>query len=255
LCILPTQNSDEPIVSVFFAFAIAYAAARTPGYRGEPFSPSLLTFLVQFVYLAPWFGKPWINGVAWTLAIEFQYYILMLIIGPLLLSNSKISIVLLFALVVASSLIIRDGRAVCLYLPCFGLGFASFLYYEKELPMAWFASLIVVLGFLVGYNLGIPQAIVAVASVGLIFVPISKPLPVMSFLGSISYSLYLVHQPVGDRIINLTTRPPAQSLLQILGLVAAIAVSIGAAWTLWRFVEGPSTSLAKTISETGGPIA
>jgi peptidoglycan/LPS O-acetylase OafA/YrhL len=72
--------------------------------------------------------KPWINGVAWTLAIEFQYYILMLIIGPLLLSNSKISIVLLFALVVASSLIIRDGRAVCLYLPCFGLGFASFLY-------------------------------------------------------------------------------------------------------------------------------
>lgn len=238
------------IISVFLAFVLGYAAARTPGYHGAPFSPDLQTFLVQFVYLAPWFHKPWIDGVAWTLAIEFQYYILMLIIGPLLLSGSKHKLVMLFVLVVASSLLIKDERAVFVYLPCFGLGFASLLYYEKRLNFVSFCGLIVALGVLVSYNLSIASAVVAVGSVALIFLPIRKPVPVLSFLGTISYSLYLVHTPIGDKFINLTTRLPAMGWLQLLGLVAAIGASVGVACALWWFVERPSTALSKTISET-----
>lgn len=238
------------VVSVLLAFAIAYVAARTPGYRGAPFSPDLQTLSVQFVYLAPWFDKPWINGVAWTLAIEFQYYILMLLIGPLLLSASKGKLVLLFAFVVASSLFIRDARAVFLYLPCFALGFAALLYYEKRLHFISFAVLVAALGAAVCYNLGIEPAIVAIGSVALIFFPIRKPVPVLSFFGSISYSLYLVHTPVGERIINLTTRLPAYDWLQLVGLAASLAGSVGAAYALWRLVEKPSTLLARTISET-----
>jgi peptidoglycan/LPS O-acetylase OafA/YrhL len=73
------------IVSLFLAFVLAYAVARTPGYRGPP-EPSLKDFLLQFVYLAPWFDVPWLDDVAWTLAIEFQFYLFMLI-APLLLSK------------------------------------------------------------------------------------------------------------------------------------------------------------------------
>lgn len=66
------------IVSLFLAFALAYAAVRTPGYSGPP-EPSLKDFMLQFVYLAPWFGVPWLDDVAWTLAIEFQFYLFMLL--------------------------------------------------------------------------------------------------------------------------------------------------------------------------------
>lgn len=238
------------LVSVFVAFAIGYAAARTPGYLGAPYSIDIQTFMAQFIYLAPWFNKPWINPVAWTLAIEFQYYILMLFIGPLLLSSSKIKLVSFFVLIVAASLLITEPRAVFRYLPCFGLGFASFLYYNKQLNSACFAALIAVLGLLVGYILNIPTGIVSVGSVALIFLPISKPIPVLSALGTISYSLYLVHVPIGDRIINLTTRLPAAAW-QVVGLIGAAAASISVAYALWRFIEMPSTSLAKEINAHG----
>jgi peptidoglycan/LPS O-acetylase OafA/YrhL len=239
------------IISVFLAFALAYVAARTPGYRGAPFSLDLQTFLVQFVYLAPWFHRPWINVVAWTLAIEFQYYILMLFIGPLLVSGSRYKLVLLFAFVVASSLLIKDERAVFRYLPCFGLGFASLLYYEKRLNFVSFCGLIVALGVLTSYNVNIAAAVVAVGSVALIFLPIRKPVPILSFLGTISYSLYLVHPLIGGKLVNLTTRLPAIGWLQLLGLVGAVAASLGTAYALWWLVEKPSTWLSRTVSETG----
>jgi peptidoglycan/LPS O-acetylase OafA/YrhL len=76
------------IISVLLAVIIAFLAARTPGYQGYPFTLSLKEFLLQFLYLGPWFDVPWINHDSWTLAIEFQYYLLMLLAAPLLLSRS-----------------------------------------------------------------------------------------------------------------------------------------------------------------------
>jgi peptidoglycan/LPS O-acetylase OafA/YrhL len=103
------------IVSVFLGFTIAYIAARTPDYHGEPFAPSLKDFLLQFLYLGPWFNVPWINAVAWTLAIEFQYYLLMLLAVK----------TIFFAAVISSSLIIH--RALFAYLPRFRSGICRLL--------------------------------------------------------------------------------------------------------------------------------
>jgi peptidoglycan/LPS O-acetylase OafA/YrhL len=75
------------IASVFVAFALTFAATRTPGY-GEPPVPSLSGFLLQFLYLCQWFDVPWLIDPAWSLAIEFQFYLFMLIAAPLLLSRS-----------------------------------------------------------------------------------------------------------------------------------------------------------------------
>jgi peptidoglycan/LPS O-acetylase OafA/YrhL len=46
----------------------------------------------------------------------------------------------------------------------------------------------------------IPTAIVAGASAPLILAPIERPIPVLSLLGTISYSLYLIHTLIGNRI-------------------------------------------------------
>jgi peptidoglycan/LPS O-acetylase OafA/YrhL len=44
---------------------------------------------LQIAYLAPWFHVPWILPVYWSLAIEIQYYLFMILLSPLLLSQKS----------------------------------------------------------------------------------------------------------------------------------------------------------------------
>jgi peptidoglycan/LPS O-acetylase OafA/YrhL len=71
---------------------------------------------------------------------------------------------------------------------------------------------------------------------------------VFQFLGRISYSLYLIHfpilgllNPLGDRICR------ASAWLSIPWSIVTIGICIGAAWVLYRCVEGPSHRLAASL--------
>jgi peptidoglycan/LPS O-acetylase OafA/YrhL len=61
------------------------------------------------------------------------------------------------------------------------------------------------------------------------------------FFGSISYGLYLVHQPVAGAMHGLILggRPDIGSLPELAVTVAATAASIGIAWISWKFMEAP----------------
>jgi peptidoglycan/LPS O-acetylase OafA/YrhL len=87
----------------------------------------------------------------------------------------------------------------------------------------------------------------------LILVPIDRPVPVLSSLGTISYSLYLIHTLVGNRIVNLAMRTSSQ-WLQFGGFVAAILASLIAAIVLWCFVERPSHLRARMIKSAGSTV-
>jgi peptidoglycan/LPS O-acetylase OafA/YrhL len=233
------------IVSVFVAFALAFAAARTPGYGG-PAEPSMRDFLLQFLYLCQWFHVHWLIDPAWTLAIEFQFYLFMLLTAPLLLSRSAPVKILFFAGVLAASLLVTDKRALFHYLPCFAIGFAVFLFYVNRIGVPILLALCGVCAAFTAFESGIPIAIAAIISAALIFVPIYRPLPLLSSLGTISYSLYLMHTLIGVRIVNLALRT-SSPWIQLGGLAAAIAASLSAAAALWYFVERPSQLQARTI--------
>jgi peptidoglycan/LPS O-acetylase OafA/YrhL len=61
------------------------------------------------------------------------------------------------------------------------------------------------------------------------------------FFGSISYGLYLVHQPVAGAMHGLILggKPDIGSLPQLTVTIAALIASIGIAWTSWNFIEAP----------------
>ncbi len=76
----------------------------------------------------------------------------------------------------------------------------------------------------------------------------------LQYLGGVSYSLYLLHDVFGVRLLNLATRLPDRSLLVELGLLtAATTASLVAAHLLNRLVERPFVALSRRLKPAGRP--
>jgi peptidoglycan/LPS O-acetylase OafA/YrhL len=74
-------------------------------------------------------------------------------------------------------------------------------------------------------------------------------------MGTLSYSLYLLHGPVGERVVNLAARYARAPVAQLAVMVAAVAVSVGAAYALYRLVELPALRAAASLRYTPGSRA
>jgi peptidoglycan/LPS O-acetylase OafA/YrhL len=72
------------------------------------------------------------------------------------------------------------------------------------------------------------------------------------FLGTISYSVYLLHGAVGfsvDNILRLIAETPPT-----LELVAQIAATLALATVFWWLIERPSTLLSKKFGQAARPL-
>lgn len=80
--------------------------------------------------------------------------------------------------------------------------------------------------------------------------------PVTGFLGTISYSLYLYHQPIAGLMhgLILGRRPDIDSPAAVAVTFAAVAVSIGAAWASWRWLEAPILTWARSRRPAPHPV-
>jgi peptidoglycan/LPS O-acetylase OafA/YrhL len=67
----------------------------------------------------------------------------------------------------------------------------------------------------------------------------------LSFLGLVSYSLYLVHQPVQREIVRLLGLEPLPSFLLLMALVPVFAA---ASWGLWAWLEQPSIAVGNAVA-------
>lgn len=236
------------LVSAVLVVILQAASAFTPGSLAAMPASGLVTSLaLHFAYLAPWFDVPWLSPVYWSLAIEFKYYIAMLFFAPLLISARR-SYIYIFMLVTAIlSLIIHDTRTLFPFLPLFGLGFIRFLAVRRVLTSVELLGLAVLFFGLSWFVLDPRQAFAAAFAFGFLFLPLSRPVPIVSFLGMISYSIYLIHVPIGGRIINLAVRLRPTTLVQIVAVLLAVFISIFAAYVYWRLIERPSAKFCKSI--------
>ena len=67
----------------------------------------------------------------------------------------------------------------------------------------------------------------------------------LQFLGRVSYSLYLTHFLVVSRVLNLRNHVGGDLIAaDLIAVVGAIALALGAAWVSYRLVEHPSQQLS-----------
>jgi peptidoglycan/LPS O-acetylase OafA/YrhL len=240
---------DPPyLVSILLCIVLGYLASATPGYSGPAFRPSVLQVILHLGYLNVFFGYPWLNGIYWTLAIEIQYYVVIGLLFPLIASPRREVRTAILGLVAVLAFLSSDGRFIVPWLFLFLIGIITFEFHcgmvDRSVYLLWLAS------FAAGASYVNGPAVAAsgvATSLLLAFVKIKSP-AFLLFFGEISYSLYLVHLPLGNRVINLGLRYAHSPLSKVALEIIAFVIVTSTAWLLYKYVEKPSQRWSSTIS-------
>lgn len=227
----------------WFAIAIACSIAAAKGVADY----SAPQIVAHFFYLQDLLGFKSISPVFWTLCLELQFY---LVFALLLMTRTRAAIGIAAALSLPLSLYpIHEGLFTLLWYG-FLLGAAA---YRAE---RWFVPYAAALSA-IGIYRHDAFVLVCVATAVLLFTASMKgTLTVwlnwrwIQFLGTISYSLYLIHNPVTGATFRigyaLTSKTPAT---EAFWWAVSIIASLVAAWLMWLAIEQPSIRLSKNFSK------
>lgn len=239
---------DPPyIISVILVLTLGFLSTMSPLYRGEPFLIDWTQVMLHLGYLNVFSTHhPWLNTVYSTLAIEFEYYLLIGLLYPVLTHRSVWVRRISLALFVLSCVPIVSEKHLPHYAPLFALGIVAFQLRTGMIGRQE-ATITTVLISLVGLTASEPLFVpVGLTSLAVILF-VRQTNPVITFFGKISYSVYLLHIPLGSRIINLSLHWPQTFWTKTGAVVAAFGVTIAAACLFYRLVEKPSAAWSKRI--------
>lgn len=241
---------DPPyLATILLCLAAEYAATQAPGYQGRAFRYSAGDLLGHIAYMNSLWGCKWVNPVFWTLAIEFQYYLFVACLFPLLVLRHPLSRTLALAGMLASSPCF-GFHYVFHHLPLFVIGIASFQRYCGISSRLEWSCVVLISAVVGGYVSGIPDALAAVGcTLTIVLWPATAVPPgALQYLGRISYSLYLVHFPIGCRLRNIGARVVGDSAPgQVVVALVSLAVSVLVAHGMWRLIEKPSQAWASRL--------
>jgi peptidoglycan/LPS O-acetylase OafA/YrhL len=133
------------------------------------------------------------------------------------------------------------------YLGLFGLGMVTFQFHERWLSRAAYLALVLAATLAAASAMGPLEAGVGCAAALWLAWGSLLPMRRLAGLGALSYSLYLLHVPVGGRVVNLGSRFATGPASRALVLVSAVAISLGASYLLYRLVELPARRWASGI--------
>ncbi len=230
------------LVAILVTLALWWVSSQSPDFTRQP--PTATQVLLHVGYLPALFGYAWLDTAYWTLAVEFRYYLLMAVsFGWIAHPSARIR----FSCFAAACLLpfaVPSDNLVCRYLGLFALGIATFWRHSGFLTGGGYLGSLAAAAVVTSATLGPAVAVVGAGTA--LFIAYgarfrSRPLV---WLGTVSYSLYLLHGPVGERVVNLGSRYADAPIAQVAVAFAAVAVSVGAAYGLYRLVELPALRAA-----------
>ncbi len=234
------------LLSIAVVLLLNFAASKVSGYQGEPFGISWQEVGYHLGYLINFTDSEWLNPVYWSLEVEFHYYIMIGLLVAFWRGRAVLwASVGLFTLL---PLLPFQWIALMKFTDIFALGILAALFYLGRIKQRDFIVALLVSSLVVFYNHGwiLGTLTLSTALVITFFSGFSLG-SVLSFLGKISFSLYLLHVPIGGRVINLAKRLELSYELQLLVVSLALAVSILASWIFYVVVERPSFRWSKSI--------
>ncbi len=260
---LPTVCAVVLALTLFMVFPRRTSPEFSWWVNAHAFAPTAMSVLADAALL---FGTDWLNSPLWSLRWEVVFSLALpvyLFLGRLLQAQWLLTGV---ALVALHSLGVAQHNDFLRYLPVFGLGVLMGFRRQQlgELanrvprwlwPILSATALILLNAPWLPVLLTYPTALVALGATMLVFVfqgwEAAATLArsrVVRWLGLLSFSLYLVHEPVIVSVVALTGSP---SPLVALGL--GVPLSLLAAYAFRLLVEQPSHRLSKSIGQNRAP--
>ena len=242
------------LASIALALLLWALGSLAPAYQGVPFTIEVRRLLLHLGYLNHYFGAESYNPVYWTLAIELQFYLSIALLFPLLAARRTLVRLAVPLAFLALTWVPVEGVFLFKYLPLFLLGILAYQVHARCLSRPEHGLLSGLALLAAGFRLGLAATLagaLAASCITLFATQGAAPslerrlwMKALSWAGTVSYSLYLVHVPVGGRVINFGARAANHGATRVGVLLAAIAASLLAAWALNRIVERPSQRLS-----------
>ncbi len=243
-----TRIEPPYILSIVLALLLLFVNSLSPWSGGQPFTINWPNTLGHLAYLNAFTGNPWLNAAYWTLAIEFEFYILMSLIFPLLVSAKRRTMWLTALLVIASALLPVSRAHIFQHMPFFGLGISLFLFTTGKTNLLATLLLMLLNGLIIGYAFDPEYLVLAVVTLAAIQFIGKVPRPLL-FIGTISYSMYLIHNLIVGRFFGLANRffPGMDPVITNLLCIACI---FACSSLFYLLVEKPFQKRSKKIGDS-----
>ena len=257
-----------PVYWAALAFFLILGAVTAPLIGASPFSvlpDSVDSLLLNTTLLQPLYKGHYLLGVSWSLAYELAFYVVgaagMLLIAVGLSPQWAVASGMLLAMV---GLLLPDAPFPLSLWPEFFLGMLVFCTAysaeRKETARAYTCGSLLLLLVITGAA-ALPSpawlwfvVAAATATLLLILLPLdasissTKWIRPLAAIGVFSYTLYLVHFSIVNKIMNFSKRFIAtDSILLVPVWLFAVATAVGVSYMFYRLVEVPCEVFRKKV--------
>ncbi|MBL0343134.1 MAG: acyltransferase [Bacteroidetes bacterium] len=244
-------------IAVLLLFIIYYGAIAMNGkpvegmpWPGISFEATIANLFFSYSLI----GTGLYNEVYWTLEVEFQYYVIIAFLLPVLLKYAKneLALTAILLAVNATYLIHFDRILFFQNNSFFLLGILLFLYKTGHIKRGYMGYATIVMMLICYAQQGLPNAFAAIITfLTIAYVQFTNP--VTTFLGKISYSLYITHHFAGitaEFILRNLTGLQVSEPLKVVMVLVYTGIAILFAWIFYLLIETPSLRLAQKIKLT-----
>jgi peptidoglycan/LPS O-acetylase OafA/YrhL len=211
----------------------------------------------NLLFIVPFTGHEWVNDAYWTLAIEFQFYVIIGLLFNTLFTKATVArFLVLGALLCGLNYLPGLPRENFFrYAGLFMQGGATLLYFTQAFSLRQYLPCLVIFTAAIGLMVT-PLAAVAglVTALAIAFVTFKHP--VTAFFGRISYSLYLTHFLVGSTAEFVLSRVyrPVSNLGNSLAIVLCLILACVGAQVFYLLVEKPFLKWSKRLNSSPIPL-
>ncbi|MBS1645890.1 MAG: acyltransferase [Bacteroidetes bacterium] len=237
------------IISIILMLCILFLRKYSPAYDGKEVNISIRQVIFHVGYLIPFFKDvTWLTNVYWTLAIEFQYYLLIGVFYFLFYSKRRYVRIVAYLVFVISPVVFSTHSFLPFWLPLFGIGILLFSYKKNIIPVIEFIiATILFLSVLYFFNDFIVFLVALISAAAILFL-FHYSIKRIAWLGAFSYSVYLMHSVLGAAVVNTLSHYAHTPAAKVLVVLSGIITTFISSYIMYFFVEKPSKKISSTFT-------